>query len=234
MQRRFQENLPSTYDPTPSRTSNPNTTGLFLPNEPQNNSQTSLSRTNTLNIGTSISIPEDLSSLFHIEISSPSVSETSDDEINRENRGEFIELPRGIPWQMPVLKQRANSKYICKAYCKAMAQFMVKPIAEPYLRAILEDMQMSIETFRDFIKMNVKHLKGLEGLVFMLTFREGDTEQCKNYKRVLRVGCEVFLKYFAVNWIFHSKMADSRKYLEFRFKILHKLRMSLLDNSQEL
>jgi len=230
MQRRFQENLPSSYDPTPSRSSNSNNTGLFLPNEPHND-QIQPSRSNTFNIGTSLSISENFSSIFQQETSSPSVSETSEEEPNKRDH---YELPRGAPWQMPVLKQKANSRSICKAYCKAMAHFMVKPIAEPYLRGILEEIQMSIETFRDFITMNVKSLKGLEGLMFMLTFREEDTEQCKNYKRVLRVGCEAFLKYFAVNWIFHSKMADSRKYLEFRFKILHKLRMSLLNNSQEL
>lgn len=228
MQRRLHHTFPATYDPNFNISSSPSPNPNFTPSDNHNRITPSVTSHST-NIGTTLQISENLSSSCQTEAVSATMSEISEEDINKQP--DYSEGTRGTPWQISMPKKRTHSRKIYKAYCYAMAQFMVKPIAEPYLKGALDDMHINIETFRDYISLNEKMLKGFDGLVFMLTFREGDSEECKKYKRVLRLGCEVFLKYFAVNWIFHSKMPDTKIYLEYRFKILHKLRMSLLHNS---
>jgi len=230
MQRRLHHTFPATYDPNFNLSSSPSPNPNFSSYENPNRIIPQTVTSHATNIGATLQISENLSSSCHTEAISANMSEISEEDIHI-NRPDHSESTRGIPWQISMPKKRIHSRQIYKAYCYAMAQFMVKPIAEPYLKGLLDEMHINIETFRDYIALNEKMIKGFDGLVFMLTFREGDSEECKKYKRVLRLGCEVFLKYFAVNWIFHSKMPDTKLYLEYRFKILHKLRMSLLHNN---
>ncbi len=50
-----------------------------------------------------------------------------------------------------------------------------------------------------------------------------DSREMKAFKPMFQYVCEVFLKYFCVNWVFHSKVEDKVKHLKYRGKILRRI-----------
>jgi hypothetical protein len=53
---------------------------------------------------------------------------------------------------------------------------------------------------------------------------ETDTEEVKRHKRIFRKLAEIFMKYFAVNWIFSGKLHYRKVYLKHRGSMLRRIR----------
>lgn len=44
------------------------------------------------------------------------------------------------------------------------------------------------------------------------------------YKTLFKETCIVFIKYFAVNWVFASKVSYKTEHIKFRFKLLRRVK----------
>lgn len=119
---------------------------------------------------------------------------------------------------------RINSRLIYKNYCKAMLHFNTQPLSEPYLREFLADHNVDIELFRTHVRRNENSIGGFDGLKAMLVVRHYDSDEQRAVKGAFKLGCEAFLKYFAVNWVFSANVRNAQSYLKQRFKLLRKIK----------
>jgi len=159
-----------------------------------------------------------------LETASSSLSELSLDDIGR-GIGGF--LFRGVSRRSAnnnVQPSRVNSRLIYKNYCKAMVKFNTQPLSEPYLREFITNHNITIDTFRNYIRMNERNIGGLDALKNLLTIRNSDTDEHKALKMAFKMGCEAFLKYFAVNWVFAANIRNTQSYLRQRFLLLRKIK----------
>jgi len=118
-------------------------------------------------------------------------------------------------------KARIN---IMKNYSRALTNFALSELAVPYLAGIMEQNQLDISTFQSFIREKKKRVNCIRNLRELLLIYETDSAQLASCKRAFEAICEVFLKYFCVNWIYHSKINDKLQHLKYRFKILRRVK----------
>eukprot|EP00331_Platyophrya_macrostoma_P018743 CAMPEP_0176472714 /NCGR_PEP_ID=MMETSP0127-20121128/41906_1 /TAXON_ID=938130 /ORGANISM="Platyophrya macrostoma, Strain WH" /LENGTH=259 /DNA_ID=CAMNT_0017867633 /DNA_START=224 /DNA_END=1003 /DNA_ORIENTATION=+ len=110
-------------------------------------------------------------------------------------------------------------------YGKAMAAFSISEIAVPYLQPILHTHGVTMEEYKSFIINNKEKIDGIGTLRKLLTADlMEDSPQDYNLKCVFREISEVFARDFAVNWIFSSRSQYKSALLEFRFKMLRRVR----------
>jgi len=138
---------------------------------------------------------------------------------------EFV-LPMRKPRQKPSCPE-GNSKNIVKNYGKALCAFASSAIAVPYLENIIAKNNFACNVkpggFMSFIKSKKETINSIESLRKLLVVYEGDTNQITAYKKVFQEISVVFLKYFAVNWIFGGKLMHKNAHLQFRFKMLRRI-----------
>jgi len=159
-----------------------------------------------------------------LETASSSRSELSLDDIGR-GIGGFLwrEVSRRSP-NSNNQPSRVNARLIYKNYCKAMVKFNIQPLSEPYLREFITNNNITIDAFRNYIRMNERNIGGLDALRNLLTIRNSDTDEHKALKMAFKLGCEAFLKYFAVNWVFAANIRNTQSYLRQRFLLLRKIK----------
>ena len=120
---------------------------------------------------------------------------------------------------------KRESKNIVKNYGKAMATFSLSIVAAPYLQNILLTRGVNMEAFKNFVINNKEKIDGI-GTLRNLLFADAtqdDPQLCK-LKCAFRDICEVFARDFALNWIFSSRSQYKSALLEFRFKMLRRVR----------
>jgi len=120
-------------------------------------------------------------------------------------------------------RKLAVGNNIMKNYCRALLNFNLSGLAEPYLKESEDGQYMSCERFRELLLARKKKMNCIKSLRQLLLPEAVDTEEIKIFKRQFQRVCGVFLKYFCVNWIFHSKVADKMKHLAYRGKILRRV-----------
>ena len=126
--------------------------------------------------------------------------------------------------ESPQRKRKSVGNNIMKNYCRALVNFGVSSLARPYLASEAETIGISYGKFLQILgskKKNINCIKGLRGLLLQ---ERRDTMNTKAFKTMFQRSCEVFLKYFCVNWIFNSKVDNKIKHLNYRYKILRRVR----------
>ena len=119
--------------------------------------------------------------------------------------------------------KRSKGNNVMKNYARAMVNFSLSALADPYLERMKGKYAMNAEKFKVTLlgykkKVNcIKHLRGI------LLINKHDTEEMKTFKGIFQELCIVFMKYFSVNWIFHGKMNEKSKYLHYRGKMLRRV-----------
>lgn len=119
---------------------------------------------------------------------------------------------------------REESKNIVKNYGKAMAAFILGEAATPYLEKSLSKYQLDKKLFREFVMNRKETISGISTLQALLnTDVFAKTTDDYKFRAVFRELCEVFLKHFAVNWIFECKSNSKDALLLCRFKMLRRV-----------
>ena len=112
---------------------------------------------------------------------------------------------------------------IVKNYGKAMAAFAISEVAIPYLQFFLNLNKVKYEGFSDFIYSHKENIDCIGSLRNVLLINEEDSQESAVYKNIFKEICLVFLKYFAVNWIYNGKMTRKREHLNCRFHLMRRI-----------
>lgn len=124
-------------------------------------------------------------------------------------------------------KSPKNKNYIKNIdlnYIKAIINFVNSHIALPYLKASLQKENLKFTTFVNFMSQSKEcALNGIQAFRAMILDNESADESLIACKKILKQLSEVFIKYFSVNWIMHSKINSKEAYLKYRFQMLRKI-----------
>ena len=154
-------------------------------------------------------------------------SQTSDSSLetdNSESVQEFL-LPMRRPRQKPTCPD-GNSKNIVKNYGKALCSFASSKVAVPYLANIMERAELKsvkIPIFAQHIKSKKEKLNSIESLRKLLVPEPSDDAETREFKILFKEISIIFLKYFAVNWIFGGRLTHKNAHLKYRFKMLRRI-----------
>jgi len=119
---------------------------------------------------------------------------------------------------------RRSTKNIAKNFGKAICNFAVSPLAEPYLLPLLNKEGIDIAFFKGYLSGIKSDIDGLFKFRSLLIIVEEESAEVQATKRVFRDLGEVFIKYFSVNWIFHGRVIHKKAHLKYRFKMLRRIR----------
>ena len=119
------------------------------------------------------------------------------------------------------LKQ--DSKNVVKNFGKAMSAFCLTDVAKPSRDNLLNKYQISFEVFKDFVIKYKDQIDSIGSFREMLLPSLADSDQTCSAKSVFRELSELFVRDFAVNWIFSSKSNQRATLLKYRFKILRRV-----------
>ena len=135
---------------------------------------------------------------------------------------------RNFSYKTPASPDKKTSKSpplknITVNYGNAMATFALSYLAIPYLRPLLAHQGITTTDFSSFLTAGKSGIKSIHGLRSLLLVESGDSETMAACKRVFQYACEVFIKFFSVNWIMHSRLQHKMEYVRFRFKMLRRV-----------
>jgi hypothetical protein len=140
---------------------------------------------------------------------------------------QLVQLKKTPPTLKTVRHKKADgtlSKNIVKNYGKAMAAFAASKLAQPYLEDLAKEHRVRPIDFHNFIASYKESIDSIDSLRGFLLPYEDDEEEIQCYKRIFQGLCEVFLKYFAVNWVTHGRMMHKDDHLKYRNKMLRRVR----------
>lgn len=133
-------------------------------------------------------------------------------------------LPSSLEFAKNSTKSINSAKNIVKNYGRAFASFALSSLSEPYLPKFLDENFLSVDDFREFVTINKDSIDGISTLRDMLLIKKDNTEVVKRCKKVFMEVAVIFIKFFSVNWIFHSKVYNKDAHLKFRFKMLRRVK----------
>ena len=113
---------------------------------------------------------------------------------------------------------------IVKNYSRAFINFALSPLSLPYLNSILSEEGLSLEAFHSYVSNRRGKINCIKNLRAALLIKTNDSDKTAASKKVFRRISEVFLKFFCVNWLFDSKIENKVIHLNYRFKILRRIR----------
>jgi hypothetical protein len=116
------------------------------------------------------------------------------------------------------------AKNIVKNYGKAMSAFAASKFCFPYLKDLAKKEGVDENKFLNFIATYKESVDSIDSLRALLILYEDDSKDLVGFKKVFRGLCEIFLKYFSVNWIFNGKMHHKLQHLKYRHKMLRRIR----------
>jgi len=111
-----------------------------------------------------------------------------------------------------------------KNYGRAMTNFALSKMAQFYLNPIVEGLNITIEGFQNYISQKKKSANCIKQLRAMLPLHDDQRDPDLNYKKAFQSICVVFLKFFCINWLYSSKIAEKVAHLRFRFKIMRRVK----------
>ena len=111
---------------------------------------------------------------------------------------------------------------IMKNYCRAMINFGLSELVRPYLISETGN-GLSFERFKQILNLKKKSVNCIKGLRNLLLEERRSSKETREWKAMFQKSCEIFLKYFCVNWVFQSKIDNKMKHLRYRGKILRKV-----------
>ena len=113
---------------------------------------------------------------------------------------------------------------IVKNYSRAFVSFALSPLSLSYLSPILAQEELSLGTFYSYISDKKDKINCIKNLRAALLIKPNDSDEIAACKRVFSRISEVFLKSFSVNWLFNSKIENKVIHLNYRFKLLRRIR----------
>jgi len=138
--------------------------------------------------------------------------------------------PRSGVGASQYLKKNLKLKNVSKNYTRAICNFILSDISTPYLNRISQLLNFEEQAFRVYIQEKKEGIKGIVELRALLIIEKQDTLRLISYKKAFQSLAESFIKYFAVNWVFSSKLEYKLDYLKCRHRLLRKIRNpALLD-----
>ena len=117
----------------------------------------------------------------------------------------------------------APTKNIVINYGKAIASFATSSIAVDYLQPALQREDIALDDFVSFVDETKGRIVGIASLRSLLLIGNEDEPKTVACKKIFQMISEVFIKYFSVNWIMHSKVIHKLVYLKFRSKMLRRV-----------
>jgi len=129
---------------------------------------------------------------------------------------EFQESPSGC-------KRHLSGDNIMKNYGRAMTNFALSTTARYYLVTIATRNDVSLQDFSEYIRRKKKSANCIKQIRRMLPLDEDENDEEFKLKKVFQELCVVFLKFFSVNWLYSSKIAEKVQHLKYRFKILRRV-----------
>jgi len=188
----------------------------FLKNKVFNNPQKNPSKKESSPLQMPTSLNNNSSGDRHPGVNSKPIAK-QDSPSNQRNRanGEFV-----TPYSVRCTKN------IVKNYGRAMCTFATSSMAKPYVEDIIKkhNFDLKLEEFYQFVEANKEVVDSIERLKNMMIVTPEDKPAIALSKQLFRLVGEVFIKYFSVNWIFSSKIMHKQPHLQFRFKLLRRLR----------
>jgi len=119
------------------------------------------------------------------------------------------------------------SNNIMKNYCRGITNFSLSRLAVPYLMPLLQKHKIELERFRKFLQNKKSNINCIKQLRQMLLISPNDSAEATSIKNIFKDLTIIFLKYFAPNWIYNTKIIDKFAHLKFRFKILRRVKEPL-------
>ncbi len=114
-------------------------------------------------------------------------------------------------------------KNVAKNYGRAICNFIISGLADPYLAELIPNLRVTMEDFKNFIKEKKNTLDGIDQFREMLLIVENDSEEANQFRMLFQKMGEIFVKYFSVNWIFGGRLNYKQEYLRFRSKVLRRI-----------
>jgi len=115
------------------------------------------------------------------------------------------------------------TKNIVKNYGKAICTFAVSNAALPYLAQILEEQNLTLKDFTEYMNQMKDLIAGLHHFRSVLLIAENNSSELVAKKKAFIALGEAFIKYFSVNWIYNSRVFHKEAHLKFRFKMLRRI-----------
>lgn len=114
------------------------------------------------------------------------------------------------------------TKGLCRNYGRAISSFALSSLALPYIRQ--QKIMISFEQwegFRSFVKVIRRVINGTDSLRAAVLVTQNDSGDILIYKRTFQILAEIFIKFYSVQWITHSKRLSLRTlHLKYRYKVL--------------
>lgn len=117
----------------------------------------------------------------------------------------------------------SSMKNIALNFGKAIASFAMSPQAIPHLKDYLDQQNITLADFLNFIKGKKGTIGGICSFRSLLLVEEGDPARVVSYKKAFQFISEVFIKYHSVNWIMNGRVTHKSTYLKFRFSMLRRV-----------
>jgi len=123
-------------------------------------------------------------------------------------------------------------KNVYKNFTRAICNFILSEISTPYLQPIAEELNIGINEFREFIGRKREEIRGVIELRGFLISQSQDSLKLSCFKKAFQKMAEIFIKFFAANWICSSKLEYKLDYLKFRHHLLKKVKNPSLLHSK--
>lgn len=121
-------------------------------------------------------------------------------------------------------KNPESPQNIIKNYARAFTNFALSPMSLNYSKIALIEHGITLKEFQSFMYQHRTKINCIKGLREVLLTKLSDSKKMLGSKKVFGYLCGMFLKYFAVNWLYSSKIEDKLIHLSYRFKILRRVR----------
>jgi len=120
-------------------------------------------------------------------------------------------------------KRHLSGDNIMKNYGRAMTNFALSTTARSSLVVITAKYRVSLQDFNDYIRSKKKSANCIKQIRKMLPIDGEENEEDFILRKVFQEISIVFLKFFSVNWLYSSKIAEKTQHLKYRFKILRRV-----------
>ena len=121
-------------------------------------------------------------------------------------------------------KSNLSTKNVAKNYGRAICNFILSDLSQPYLTFLPEIQQFDLGQFQRYIHEKRSTLTGMKDIKALVQPDIDDDMILISYKKVFQKLAIIFLKYFSVNWIFSGKLVYKLEYLKYRSKLLRKIK----------
>ena len=155
---------------------------------------------------------------FYSPFPLPSHPQYSSNNINKEAKKR-----NRIPGFCMTSESSRAIKNIVKNYGRAICAFAVSKLARPYILDFSEKHGIIMNDFIQHVQNMKSKIDGLVHFRSLLLKEKDDDLTILAYKNLFKEISEIFIKYFSVNWIFHSKVHYKNAHLKFRFKVLRRI-----------